>query len=72
VSLWVDTKDVTVKVSIAIDNFEFGEASGTVRTNPGSELAEIFGGEVGQAAPGVSMFAATRWMHAVLTKTASR
>lgn len=43
---WAETAEGTVRLTFTIDDMEFGEASGTVRTEPGSELAEIFGGEV--------------------------
>jgi len=69
---WTETAGGTVKLSFYIDDLEFGEASGTVRTEPGSELAEIFGGEVGEPAPGLSLFGAARWTRAVLAKTVIR
>jgi hypothetical protein len=66
--LWTDTPDGTVKLSFSAPDLEFGEASGEIRTAPGSDLAEIFGGEVAHPAPGVSQFSALRWSRGVLTK----
>lgn len=66
---WTETAGGTVKLSLFADNVEFGEASGRVRTKPGSELAELFGGAVGQPAPGLSLISAVGWSRAVLTKT---
>lgn len=71
-SFWADTAAGTVKLSFSLHDVEFGEASGTVRTAPGSQLAGIFGGEVAQPAPGFSMISAFRWSHGTLTKTVIR
>ena len=72
VALWADTRDGTVKVSISLKNLEFGEASGTVRTEPGSELAEVFGGGTGEQAPTFSLIGALRWSDALMTKAVIR
>lgn len=67
VSFWNDTKAGTVKLEMSME-LEFGEASGTVRTEPGSPLAELFGAATAEQAPGVSLFGAPHINHGVITK----
>lgn len=67
VSFWNDIKAGTAKLEIFME-LEFGEASGTVRTEPGSRLAEVFGGATAEQAPGVSLFGAPHISYGVITK----
>lgn len=67
VSFWNDTKAGTIKLEMFLE-LEFGEASGTVRTEPGSELAELFGAATAEQAPGVSLFGAPHINYGVITK----
>lgn len=71
-SFWADTAAGVVKLAFSLEHAEFGEASGTVRTETGTDLAEIFGGEVAEPAPGFPLISAIRWNRAVLTKTVMR
>lgn len=68
-SLWTDTPAGTVKLAFVSGDVASGEATGTVRTASGSELAEMLGGETAQPVPGVPLVSALHWDRGVLTKS---
>jgi hypothetical protein len=65
---WVDTPQGTVKLSFSTDDLTSGDATGVVRTTPGSDMAALFGADQRSYAPGYSLFAAERWGHGVYSK----
>ena len=58
---WADTPEGTVRVTFSSPAVRLGEASGTVRAAPGSEMAALLGATMKSYAPGWSLFAANRW-----------
>jgi hypothetical protein len=60
---WVSTPPNTIKVAFSTDSLTSGDATGTVRTVPGSEMARLLGGDQASYLPGYSALAAERWSY---------
>jgi hypothetical protein len=67
-SFWFTGSSGTVRFRFESDNLAFGEADGTVRPAPGSEMAEMFGTETPMPSAGTTLFAGNRWRYGELTK----
>lgn len=67
-TFWFASALGTVRIRFESDDLAFGEADGTVRPAPGSEMAELFGTETPTSAPGFSFLAGNRWRYGELTK----
>lgn len=57
VAVWVPTRRGLLKVNYSVEA-SFGEMHGSVRTRPGTEMAELLGAETGDFALGYSLFGA--------------
>jgi hypothetical protein len=66
-TFWFNGSSGTVRFRFESDNLAFGWADGTLRPAPGSEMAELFGGESPTPAAGNSLFAGNHWNYGVLT-----
>jgi hypothetical protein len=60
---WMDTPQGTVKVAVSTDDLSSGDATGTVRAAPGSELWALLGADERPHAAGYSNFAALKIGH---------
>ena len=65
---WADTPQGTVKLALSSDDLVAGDASGTVRTPAGTELAKLMGAEERPYAPVFSGFSTVRAAHGVYRK----
>lgn len=65
---WAETAQGTMKIALSSDDLRAGDASGTVRTAAGSELARLMGAAERPLATGFSAFATVRAGHGVYRK----
>src|SRR3954452_3365365 len=67
-SYYNDTPDGTVRVRFSTGDLTSGDATGTVRAAPGSELAKLMGATERPYAAGYSSIAAEHWRHSAYSK----
>lgn len=65
---WQDGSYGTLSVTLVTEDFAFGEAETTLRAAPGSDMAQIFGSEEPEAAPGLSTIGSIQWRRAEFRK----
>lgn len=69
-SFWFEGSDgTTARFRFTSDDYAFGEATGTLRVGPGSEMAEMFGTTTPEPQPPFSLMAGDHWHQGELTKT---
>lgn len=67
-TFWATSAAGTVRLRFESDDLAFGEADGTLRAAPGSEMARMFGTETPAPSPGFSAFAGIHWRYGELSK----
>lgn len=71
VGFWRSGSNGMAKVTFETEDFAFGHADETLRAEPGSEMARLFGTDTPTLAPGLAPFGAARFGRAELRKEIS-